>query len=74
MGFSEYDRIRKKNRVYNYPDADTNAKACRFIRGLKSKGIPSHRVKTIIESELEATSSNTSHGSILKTALIILNK
>lgn len=74
MGFSEYDRIRKKNIIYNYPNADTNFKARRVINKCKSSGMSNKEVQNLLCDELESTNKDTAHAEVLKTALFILKR
>lgn len=71
MSFYDNDRIRRKNAIYNIPDADINTKARDVISKCKSKGLDDSESKELILSELSKL-SKSQHRIILETALLIL--
>lgn len=73
MGFSEDDRVRSKNKQYNFPTTAINQQARNLIDNFKKEGFSSEQSLSYIENELV----QNRHGiprNILKTAKVLLEK
>lgn len=71
MGFHEYDRIRSKNRKYNFPTPDINFEARQMIKGVA--GNEKSRALYFLKMRLENCVDERNR-KVLETAIEIVEK